>query len=95
MALIKEIVLENGITVKYHRIVSVMNITNHETIIEVASYINKAKREEEKKALNENKAMNVYIFTNRISVPYRQTMDVDEAYEYLKMEEDFEDAKDD
>ena len=48
MALIKEIELSNGVTVNYHRIVSVNNITNHSSVIEVASYTSKAKREEEK-----------------------------------------------
>lgn len=95
MALIKEITLENGITVNYHRVVSVNSIVNHETIIEVASYTSKAKREEEQKALKENKPMNVYIFTNHQSMPYSQTMDVEEAYEYLKTLEDFDGAEND
>ena len=95
MALIKSIVLGSGIIVNYHRVVSVTNITNHETIIEVASYTSKDKREEEKVALKENKAMDVYIFTNRLSLPYSQTMDVTEAYAYMKTLEDFDGAKDD
>ena len=44
MALIKEIELNNGVKVNYHRIVSVNNITNHVSIIEVASYTSKEKR---------------------------------------------------
>jgi hypothetical protein len=95
MALIKSMTLENGIIVNYHRVVSVTNITNHETIIEVASYTSKSKREEEKTALKENKPMNVYIFTNRLSLPYSQTLDVSEAYEYMKTLEDFDGAKND
>lgn len=95
MALIKSITLENGIPVKYHRVVSVNSIVNHETIIEVSSYTSKEKREDEKTALRENKPMDVYIFTNRFSMPYKQTMDVDEAYEYLKSLEDFDGAEND
>lgn len=95
MALIKEITLENGIPVRYHRVVRINNITNRETIIEVASYTSKEKRNDEKKALEENKPMDVYIFTNYLYMPYRQTMDVIEAYEYIKSLEDFKDAKDD
>ena len=95
MALIKEIVLENGIPVNYHRVVSTNSIVNHETIIEVSSYTSKEKREDEKTALRENKPMDVYIFTNRFSMPYKQTMDVDEAYEYLKSLEDFDGAEND
>lgn len=95
MALIKEITLGSGIPVNYHRVVSINSIINHETIIEVASYVNKEKREEEKTALKENKPMDVYIFTNHLSMPYSQTMDVSEAYEYMKSLEDFKDSKDD
>ena len=38
MALLKEIELENGIKVNYHRITSVNEITNNNSIIEVSSY---------------------------------------------------------
>lgn len=95
MALIKQITLGSGIPVNYHRVVSINSIVNHETIIEVASYTCKEKRQEEKNALKENKPMDVYIFTNHLSVPYSKTMDVDEAYEYLKSREEFEGAEDD
>ena len=94
MALIKSITLENGITVNYHRVVRINNIINRETIIEVASYTSKEKRVEEKTALKENKPMDVYIFTNYLSMPYSQTMDVNEAYAYLKTLEDFDGAED-
>ena len=36
MALSKEIELENGVIVKYHRIVSINKVTNQTNIIEVA-----------------------------------------------------------
>ena len=39
MALIKEIVLDNGTTLNYHRIVSLNKIVNKSNIIEIASYI--------------------------------------------------------
>lgn len=84
MALIKEIVLESGITTNYHRVVSVNNITNHASIIEVASYTSKSKREEEKEALENSEAMNIFIDTNYLNLSYDQTLDVDAAYEYLK-----------
>lgn len=48
MALQKEIELENGIILNYHRIVSLNKITNQHNVIEVNSYINKAQREKEK-----------------------------------------------
>lgn len=49
MALKNEIKLNNGVVTKYHRIVSLNKVTNIENLIEVASYISKEKRMEEKK----------------------------------------------
>ena len=84
MAIIKNITLDNGVTVNYHRIVSVNNITNHASIIEVASYTDKSKREEEKEKLASASAMNVFISTEYLSVPYNENFNVKSAYEYLK-----------
>ena len=95
MALIKAITLDNGIFVNYHRVVSVNNITNHATIIEVASYTSKEKRDEEKEALKNNQSMNVFISTKRIPIEYDKSLNVDTAYEYLKTLEEFENSEDD
>lgn len=95
MALIKPITLENGITVNYHRIVSVNNITNHASIIEVASYTSEEKRQEEKTALENNEPMNVFISTEYLNKEYTQKLDVDAAYAYLKGLEKFENSEDD
>lgn len=48
MALSKEIVLDNGIVLNYHRVVSINKITNFKNDIEVASYINEEQRKKEK-----------------------------------------------
>lgn len=48
MALEKNIELENGIILNYHRIVNLSKITNIKNIIEVSSYVNKQQREKEK-----------------------------------------------
>lgn len=48
MALSKEIELENGIMLNYHRIASLNKITNISNTIEVNSYISKSQREKEK-----------------------------------------------
>lgn len=48
MALEKNIELDNGITVEYHRIVSLNKVINIENLIEVASYVSEGKRVEEK-----------------------------------------------
>lgn len=48
MALQKEIELENGIVLNYHRITSLNKITNISNNIEVNSYISESQREKEK-----------------------------------------------
>ena len=95
MALIKSITMPNGIIVDYHRVVSVDNITNQSSIIEVASYTNKTKRLEEKEALKNNIPMDVFIHTEYLNVPYDKDLNVDSAYAYLKTLEQFEGYVDD
>lgn len=95
MAILKEIELDSGVIVNYHRVVSVNNITNHASIIEVASYTSKAKRKEEQQALANNEEMNVFIDTKHIPIQYDQYLNVVSAYEYLKSTEKYSGAKDD
>lgn len=47
MALYKEVELDNGVTTKYHRVVSINSVLNVSSVIEVASYTSKDKRQEE------------------------------------------------
>lgn len=95
MALIKPITLDNGITLTYHRITSVNNITNISSIIEVSSYTSKEKREEEKLAIKNNQPMDVFIHTEYLNIPYDQTLDVDRAYEYIKTLEKYQHSEND
>ena len=95
MALIKEITLDNGIITNYHRVVSVNNITNKCSILEIASYTNKTKRLEEKNAIENNQPMNVYIATEYLNEEYDKTLNVDKAYEHLKTLEKFANSTDD
>ena len=92
MGLKKSIILDNGITVSYHRIVSINNITNVCNIIEVASYTSKEKREEEKNAIENATEMNVFINTEYINKEYTENLTIKEAYEYLKTLDEFKDA---
>lgn len=48
MAIQKEIELENGVILNYHRITSLNKITNISNTIEVSSYTNEKQREKEK-----------------------------------------------
>lgn len=84
MALKKEIALDNGVMVNYHRIVSLNTITNINNMIEIASYTSEEKREEEKEALENGGHMNIFIDTNFHSAPYDQSMTIEGAYEWVK-----------
>ena len=95
MAIIKKVELENGVIVNYHRIVSINNIINHASIIEVAGYTGKAKREEEKQKSKTGEPMNVFIFTKYIDIPYNADLNVNSAYEYIKTLSDYSGCIDD
>ncbi len=92
-ALLKEIELENGVKVSYHRITSVNAITNNNSIIEVSSYTSEEKRNEEKSAEN-GAEINVSIHTKFINVKYDKNLNVDSAYAYIKSLPTFEGATD-
>lgn len=100
MALKKEMILENGIILNYHRVVSVNNITNQQSVIEVASYINEEQRIKEKKWYEEpanweqRGDMNVLIETKFYKKEYDENLSVYNAYEYLKTLPEFEGSED-
>lgn len=97
MALLKKIELDNGIVVNYHRIVSINKITNSAIIIEVASYISEAKRQEELDhyaSTEENKTMNVFIDTTYLNKEYNETDTIQDLYDWLKTTDKFADAED-
>ena len=94
MALEKEITLDSGIKVKYHRIISVNNITNVASIIEVGSYTDEEKRSEEKRCIENKQPMNVFIYSVYLNIPYDENLNVVNAYGYLKSTERYIDAKD-
>ena len=100
MALKKEIDLGNGIVTNYHRIVSINKITNATTVIEIASYIDEEKRQEEAEALRisqetgEAVPMNVFIYTTYQDKEYNETENIEDMYSYLKTTTMFENAVD-
>lgn len=95
MALIKEIELDSGVSVRYHRIASVNTVTNVQDTLEIASYTSQAKREAEKSALAAGDPMDVFIHTRYITAPYGSCPTVARAYEWVKANvPDFADAED-
>ena len=99
MGLKKEIILDNGIVVNYHRIVSLNKITNHANIIEVASYTSQSKRQEEIDSLKQSietqeyVPINIFINTEYISKEYNETETIADAYDYLKTLEKYNGAE--
>ena len=93
MGLKKEIELENGVVLNYHRIISVNKITNNSTIIEISSYTSKEKRQIEKEAIQNSEPFNVYIHTTFLEKEYKEDETIKDLYEYLKTTETFKDAE--
>lgn len=69
MALQKDIKMENGVTLSYHRVTSVDNVTNISSIIQVASYIDTEEREKEQhyvEVQNKNKELELRRSNNEL-----------------------------
>ena len=94
MALLKTIELDSGIVLNYHRVVSVNKVTNHSTILEIAGYTSKEKREQEIEQLNCREEVTAYINTTFMGVPYDETSTIKDWYDYLKTTEKYKDARD-
>lgn len=98
MALQKDIKLPNGITISYHRIVSITKVTNNILTFEISSYINKEEREKEKewyKLTTDDKPMlDIYISTEYVNIDYDEDKNIKDLYAYLKTLPEFKDAID-
>ena len=96
MALKKDIELNNGIVVNYHRISILTTYVNDSIVISIASYINEEKRDEEKVERTEEYSydINNIITTFTEVTEYSEDFDVKKAYEYLKTLDKFKDAED-
>ena len=95
MALLKEIELENGVILNYHRIVTITKVTNHNTVLEIAGYISKEKRVQEIQQLASGEDVTPYIDTSFMSVPYDEKSTIKDWYAYLKTTDKYAGAKDD
>lgn len=99
MALKKQIELENGIILNYHRIVSISKITNNITTVEVASYISETQRQKEQEALIQSQeigeAIPISVFINTVYVnkEYIEDETIKDLYKFLKTTEMFKDAE--
>lgn len=96
MALKKAIELDNGVTVNYHRIVSINKVTNQANIIEVASYTSEEKRQEEQQYYENHNTDTINVFINTIfhNKEYDEQETIKQAYEKLKTTDMFLNAED-
>lgn len=102
MALSKRIEQGNGVVTNYHRVVSVTNVTNEQTVVEVASYTSKAMRAKEKAELQAAREAtdeqpyemdaDVYIATAFHDLEYDENMTIEAAYEAVKALPEFDGA---
>ena len=95
MALLKPIELDSGIVLNYHRIVAITKITNHSTVLEVAGYTSKEKRELEIQQLKNGEEVTAYIDTAFINVNYDEDTTIKGWYAYLKTTEKYRGAEND
>lgn len=100
MGLKKDIVQPNGVTVSYHRIVSIGSIINQCTTIELASYISYDGRINEIDFLNEEAAgyepstSVPYIASKWYTLNYIDGLTLSDAYNKVKEMPEFEGAED-
>ena len=94
MALLKQIELDSGIVLNYHRIVTITKITNHSTVLEIASYTSKEKREQEILQFVNKEEITVYINTSFMSVDYDEDTTIKDWYGYLKTTDRYLNAED-
>lgn len=87
MALKKEIQLENGIIINYHRIITLQLVTNKSVDMIVASYVDEENRD---KDFLDNKIIQTKVYTDA----YQENYNIEKAYEYLKTLPEFKDAID-
>ena len=91
MAIKKDIELNNGITLSYHRVVRIESIINYSSMIEVQSYMDKIRRLREKANPTD---VDEYIEAKYYNIPYDPELNVVKAYEYIKSLPEFEGAED-
>ena len=96
MAIIKSIEQPNGVVLEYHRIESVKNTTNINSVIQVKSYISKDKREYELEVGLPGTDYDItYTVRKEYELKYDENLNVDSANEYLKTLPEFENSIDD
>lgn len=97
MALKKKIQKSNGLILEYHRISMLKIDTNLQCTILVESYLNEESRLKEKEILRvgiDKGGQLPYVESEYISFDYDESMDIKNAYEWLKKQPSYKGSKD-
>ena len=97
MALSKEIMKSNGITLSYHRVAMVKIDTNQQNTILIHSYLNEGARNYEKAyARGEivGEPSFPYVVAEYLNTEYDGGMTISNAYDWLKQQPEYEGAVD-
>ena len=98
MALLKKVIMDNGLPLEYHRIAMIKNEINQQTTILVHSYLNAEGRQYEKDYANgliEGEPTFPYVDAQYYNLEYEPEMTIVKAYEWMKTNlPKFENAED-
>lgn len=97
MALIKDVVRPNGLTLNYHRIAMIKIDINQQNTILLHSYLNENARNYEKSyeaGKIEGEPIFPYVDAEYLAIEYDGSMTIESAYNYLKTLPQFENAED-
>lgn len=102
MALMKSIIMPNGITLDYHRIAMIKIDTNQQITLLIESYLDESNRNIEKtytQGNNDTDYVAPYTNSTYVSIPYDENLDIlnkdvlVSAYEWLKKQDSFIESK--
>ena len=87
MALLKKVIMANGLPLEYHRIAMIKNEINQQTTILIHSYLNESARQYEKDYANgliEGEPTFPYVDAQYYSLDYDSEMTIIRAYNWIK-----------
>lgn len=90
MGLLKANRQDDGVTTKYHRILSLTKTVNRQNSIAVLSYVDQEARVEEQQSI----LSQPYCKSKTYETLYDENMTIATAYEWLKSQPEFEGAED-
>ena len=94
MALLKDVTLDNGLVLGYHRVSDCSIASNKARFLTVRSYQSAAARASEKQQQADGVPQNVFYHEQQFLMPYDESVGLTDAYTWLKQTELFDGATD-